>query len=52
MKLVVAIIQPFKLDEVQDALTQVCVAGMTVTEVKGSVIRKGIPRSTAAPNMP
>jgi len=41
MKLVVAIIQPFKLDEVQDALTQVCVAGMTVTEVKGFGHQKG-----------
>ena len=41
MKLVVAIIQPFKLDEVQDALTQVGVAGMTVTEVKGFGHQKG-----------
>jgi len=41
MKLVVAIIQPFKLDEVQDALTQAGAAGMTVTEVKGFGHQKG-----------
>ena len=41
MKLVVAIIQPFKLEEVRDALTEVGVAGMTVTEVKGFGHQKG-----------
>ena len=35
MKLVVAIIKPFKLDEVRQALTAIGVHGMTVTEVKG-----------------
>jgi len=35
MKKIEAIIKPFKLDEVKDALTEVGVAGMTVTEVKG-----------------
>jgi nitrogen regulatory protein P-II 1 len=35
MKKVEAIIKPFKLDEVKDALTEVGAAGMTVTEVKG-----------------
>ena len=35
MKIVMAIIKPFKLDEVRDALTAVGVLGMTVTEVKG-----------------
>ena len=35
MKLVIAIIKPFKLDEVREALTEIGVAGMTVTEVKG-----------------
>ena len=35
MKLVTAIIKPFKLDEVQSALTALGVQGMTVTEVKG-----------------
>ena len=35
MKKVEAVIKPFKLDEVKDALTEVGVQGMTVTEVKG-----------------
>jgi nitrogen regulatory protein P-II 2 len=35
MKLITAIIKPFKLDDVKDALKAVGVAGMTVTEVKG-----------------
>ncbi len=35
MNIVVAIIQPFKLEAVRDALTQVGVSGMTVTEVRG-----------------
>ena len=41
MKLVVAIIKPFKLDEVREALTAIGVAGMTVTEVKGFGRQKG-----------
>ena len=41
MKLVVAIIKPFKLDEVREALTTLGVAGMTVTEVKGFGRQKG-----------
>ena len=41
MKLVVAIIKPFKLDEVREALTGIGVAGMTVTEVKGFGRQKG-----------
>ncbi len=41
MKLVVAIIKPFKLDEVREALTEIGVAGMTVTEVKGFGRQKG-----------
>jgi nitrogen regulatory protein P-II 2 len=41
MKLVVAIIKPFKLDEVRDALSRVGVQGMTVTEVKGFGRQKG-----------
>jgi nitrogen regulatory protein P-II 2 len=41
MKLVVAIIQPFKLEEVRDALTQIGVSGMTVTEVEGFGNQKG-----------
>jgi nitrogen regulatory protein P-II 2 len=41
MKLIIAIIKPFKLDEVRDALTAVGVHGMTVTEVKGYGRQKG-----------
>ncbi len=41
MKLVVAIIKPFKLDDVREALTELGVAGMTVTEVKGFGRQKG-----------
>jgi nitrogen regulatory protein P-II 2 len=41
MKLIIAVIKPFKLDEVRDALTRVGVAGMTVTEVKGFGRQKG-----------
>ena len=41
MKLVIAIIKPFKLDEVREALTELGVAGMTVTEVKGFGRQKG-----------
>ena len=41
MKLVIAIIKPFKLDEVRDALTNLGVHGMTVTEVKGYGRQKG-----------
>ncbi len=41
MKLVIAIIKPFKLDEVRDALNSIGVHGMTVTEVKGYGRQKG-----------
>ena len=41
MKIVMAIIKPFKLDEVRDALTKVGVQGLTVTEVKGYGRQKG-----------
>ncbi len=41
MKLVIAIIKPFKLDPVRDALTALGVEGMTVTEVKGFGRQKG-----------
>jgi nitrogen regulatory protein P-II 2 len=41
MKLVTAIIKPFKLDEVRDALTSLGVHGMTITEVKGYGRQKG-----------
>ena len=41
MKLIIAIIKPFKLDEVKEALAQVGIEGMTVTEVKGFGRQKG-----------
>jgi nitrogen regulatory protein P-II 2 len=41
MKLIIAIIKPFKLDEVHDALNQLGNSGMTVTEVKGYGRQKG-----------
>ena len=41
MKLLTAIIKPFKLDDVRDALSEISVTGMTVTEVKGFGRQKG-----------
>ena len=41
MKLVTAIIKPFKLEEVKDALAEIGIEGMTVTEVKGFGRQKG-----------
>jgi len=41
MKMVVAIIKPFKLDDVRDALQEVGVTGITVSEVKGFGRQKG-----------
>ena len=41
MKLVIAVIKPFKLDDVRDALTAIGIHGMTVTEVKGYGRQKG-----------
>ena len=41
MKLIVAIIKPFKLDEVREALTAIGIQGLTVTEVKGYGRQKG-----------
>jgi nitrogen regulatory protein P-II 2 len=41
MKMVVAIIKPFKLDEVREALSAIGVQGITVTEVKGFGRQKG-----------
>ena len=41
MKLITAIIKPFKLDDVKDALSEIGVAGMTVTETKGFGRQKG-----------
>ncbi|MDT0618343.1 MAG: P-II family nitrogen regulator [Salinisphaeraceae bacterium] len=41
MKLIAAVIKPFKLDEVREALSEVGVQGITVTEVKGFGRQKG-----------
>ena len=41
MKLVTAIIKPFRLDDVRDALSEIGVTGMTVTETKGFGRQKG-----------
>lgn len=41
MKLIIAIIKPFKLEEVKEALSEIGVEGMTVTEVKGFGRQKG-----------
>jgi nitrogen regulatory protein PII len=41
MKLITAIIKPFKLDEVREALGEIGVTGLTVTEVKGFGRQKG-----------
>ena len=51
MKLVVAIIKPFKLDEVRQALTAIGVHGMTVTEVRVTAARRAIRKSIVARNM-
>jgi nitrogen regulatory protein P-II 2 len=41
MKLIIAVIKPFKLDEVRDALSRIGIHGMTVSEVKGFGRQKG-----------
>ncbi len=41
MKLIVAVIKPFKLDDVREALSEIGVQGITVTEVKGFGRQKG-----------
>ncbi len=41
MKMIMAIIKPFKLDDVREALTDIGITGMTVTEVKGFGRQKG-----------
>lgn len=41
MKLITAIIQPFKLDDVRESLSEIGVMGMTITEVKGFGRQKG-----------
>ena len=51
MKMVMAIIKPFKLDDVREALSDIGVTGVTVTEVKGFGDKKVIPNCIVAPNM-
>jgi len=46
MKLITAIIKPFKLDEVREALSGIGVQGITVTEVKALAARKATPSCT------
>lgn len=41
MKLIIAIIKPFKLDDVREALSEIGISGVTVTEVKGFGRQKG-----------
>lgn len=41
MKLITVVIKPFKLDDVRDALSEIGIQGMTVTEVKGFGRQKG-----------
>ena len=50
MKLVTAIVKPFKVDDVRKALSAIGIQGVTATEVKGFGARKAIRSSTAAPN--
>jgi nitrogen regulatory protein P-II 2 len=52
MKIVMAIIKPFKLEEVRDALNSLGVHGLTVTEVKGYGRQKVTRKSIAARNTP
>ena len=41
MKLIIAFVRPFKLEEIRDALTELGTAGLTVTDVKGFGRQKG-----------
>ena len=52
MKLIIAIIKPFKLEEVKEALAEIGNAGMTVTEVRGFGRQRATPRFIAAANTP
>lgn len=51
MKKIDAIIKPFKLDDVREALAEVGITGMTVTEVKGFGRQKGTPNCTVVPSI-
>jgi len=48
MKMVMAVVKPFKLDDVREALAERGVTGITVTEVKGFGGRKATPSSIVA----
>ena len=52
MKIVTAIIKPFKLDEVKHALHAAGLRGMTVTELKVSVAKEDTPKLIVAPIAP
>jgi len=52
MKKIEAIIKPFKLEEVKEALAGIGVAGMTVQKSKASVVKKATLKFTAAANTP
>ena len=51
MKLITAVIKPFKLDDVREALSEVGAQGITVTEVKGFGRQRAIPSCIGARNM-
>ena len=51
MKKITAMIKPFKLDDVREALTDIGITGMTVTEVKGFGRQKGILKFIVSQNM-
>ena len=52
MKLIIAIIKPFKLNDVREAISALGISGMTVTEVKGYGRKRDIRRFTAVPSTP
>ena len=50
MKLVTAVIKPYQLDAVKEALHAMGVSGMTVSEVRGTDGRRATPRCTGVPS--
>jgi len=52
MKLVVAVVKPFKIDDVKNVLRNMGVAGMTLTEVQGFGRQRGTSRTTGGPSTP
>jgi nitrogen regulatory protein PII len=51
MKKIEAIVKPFKMDDVKDALIAVGIEGMTVSEVKDLAVKRGITTCPKAPNI-